>query len=65
MLRAITKYQPYEFIHMSMHSQNKIFQLLIIGKQNNLATLDNIKIHTKDQSKELRDNHTYHGMNST
>jgi hypothetical protein len=34
-------------------------------KQNNLATLRNIKIHTKDQNKELEDNHAYQGINST
>jgi hypothetical protein len=34
-----------------------------MDKQNNLATLQNKKIHTKDQNKELRDNHAYQGMN--
>jgi hypothetical protein len=48
-----------------MHDRNKIFWFLIIDKQNNLATLHNIKTHTKDQNKELRDNHAYLGMNST
>jgi len=63
-LRAITKCWPYEFIHINMHKRNKIFWLFIIGKHSNLITLHNIKIHANDQNKELRDDHTYHEINS-
>jgi hypothetical protein len=47
-----------------MHNRNEIFWLLIIDKRNTLATLHNIKTHTKDQYKNMRDNHAHLGMNS-
>jgi len=67
-LREITKYGPDKSIHTSIHRQNTILQLLeyeIIDKQNDLATFHNIKTHTKNQNKELRENQTYQGMNFT
>ena len=65
MLRAIIKYRPYEFTHRNMHDRNKIFRLLIIDKRDNSTSLHNIKTHTKNQHKNMRDNHAYHEVNST
>ena len=57
-------YRPHEFIPMNMHSRNRVFRHLITNEYNNSATLHNKKTHTKDQNKNMRDDHTYLGMSS-